>query len=825
MSQISIKTLQKRFEVAPDLYGIFFEDISRAGDGGLYPEMLRNRSFEDSILPDGCTTEDGGKTFVSPTGWIDEFNNGEGMTDWVKRGNIVPTRIPAWYGDGADMELDDEDTLNPNRRVSLKVSFAKGGSIRNIGYAGVPQEKGREYHLYFFAKAAEALTLEMDVVADHIDGGEKQSTLKTPVSVDIMGTEWTRYDVNLQAVKTTGKAEFVITCPQGGEVSFGFMSLMPADTFMNHGLRKDLVEKLREMNPSFLRFPGGCIVEGFTMETVMFFRKTVGPVWERPSHWLLWHYRTTNGLGFHEYLQLCEDLNLSALYVCNCGMTCQGRGPYYFNEQEMQDIIEDTLNAIEYAVGPADSKWGSLRAKMGHEAPFALKYLEIGNENSGEEYESRYEMIRQAVLAKYPELIIISNDRSDRMKCDIIDDHYYNMPEFYAENLGIYDDYDRSKPKIFVGEFAVNQTYEGQLRAAVSEAMFMVGFERNQDVVQLCSYAPLFEHVNFYSWYPNLLIYDNYRSYGIPSYYCFKLFGGNRGKWVVESTEETARIYRDLHGLPMISGDFGIKYRNARYNGKDVNPYKNIFGKVVEQDGCQVVMEDETNEMTKKKPPFKVYAAIALGEEVESKTGTFDIELFVEEGKEIGVGMLCAPKPFSFYDRMNPNPRDPWMLFNLEPLRWMFTDGKATLVRGGFRPEPVAESREVVLRYNEYNKVHYDLKETEVSLYLNDELIQVVELPHYQSMCSVVTDTEDEVIVKIVNFSEEKDAVEIHLDCDVASEYIASVLTGAADAENTLEDPEHVHDITMAMKGAGRDFVFNASGLSVNVLRLKKSSK
>ena len=144
MSQISIKTLQKRFEVAPDLYGIFFEDISHAGDGGLYPEMLRNRSFEDSILPDGCTTEDGGKTFVSPTGWIDEFNNGEGMTDWVKRGNIVPTSIPAWYGDDADMELDDEDTLNPNRRVSLKVSFAKGGSIRNIGYAGVPQEKGRE---------------------------------------------------------------------------------------------------------------------------------------------------------------------------------------------------------------------------------------------------------------------------------------------------------------------------------------------------------------------------------------------------------------------------------------------------------------------------------------------------------------------------------------------------------------------------------------------------------------------------------------------------------------------------------------------------------
>ena len=155
---------------------------------------------------------------------------------------------------------------------------------------------------------------------------------------------------------------------------------MPAETFHGHGLRKDLAEKLEQMHPSFLRFPGGCIVEGFTLETAMFFCNTVGPVWERPSHWLLWHYRTTNGLGFHEYLQLCEDLKLSALYVCNCGMTCQGRGPYYFNEAQMQFAINDTLNALEYALGSSQTHWGSLRAKMGHPEPFSLKYLEIGNE-------------------------------------------------------------------------------------------------------------------------------------------------------------------------------------------------------------------------------------------------------------------------------------------------------------------------------------------------------------------------------------------------------------------------------------------------------------
>ena len=831
MSRINVKTKQKRFDTAPDLYGIFFEDISRAGDGGLYSEMLRNRSFEDSLIPNGCTTPDSGKTFVSPTGWIDEFNNGEGMTDWVTNGKIKATPIPAWYCDNAEMELDDTDTLNVNRKVSLKVNFCKNGSIRNIGYAGVPQEEGRSYHFYMFAKASERVTLELSVIRSEsvegvntAEGPVYEKQVLSKASIHVNNSEWTRYDAVLTPAATTGTAEFVIAAPDGGDVVFGFMSLMPSDTFMNHGLRKDLVMKLQEMKPAFLRFPGGCIVEGFTMETAMLFRKTVGPVWERPSHWLLWHYRTTNGLGFHEYLQLCEDLNLQALYVCNCGMTCQGRGPYYFNDKEMEDIIQDTLDALEYAMGPADSKWGGLRARMGHPAPFSIKYLEIGNENSGLEYESRYELIRRAVLNEYPDMLIVSNDRSERTKCDIVDDHYYNMPEFYAEKVGIYDNYDRTKPDVYVGEFAVNQTYEGQLRAAIAEAMFMVGFERNQDKVKMCSYAPLFEHIHFYSWYPNLLIYDNYRSYGIPSYYVFKLFGKNRGEKVIASDEEAGKIYRELHGLPMITGDFGVKYRNARLNGIEAEPYKNIFGKAIDTDDCKMVVVDEDNEMSRRKPPFKVYSAVALGTDadVDKREYEFEIELYMEKGQDTGVGLLCAPKPFSFYDRMNPNPRDPWMLFNLEPLRWMFRDGQAMLMRGAFRLEPVVPPVNLNMRYGEFNKVHYVLRDTEVDLYLNDELIQTVELPNYPSMCSVCTDSDEEVIIKIVNFSENEDDVQITLDCDVESEYRVEYLTGEADAENTLADPEHVRDRQETGVGAGREFVFSAAPLSVNVLILKK---
>lgn len=811
MSRINIQSQKIKGKTTPDLYGVFFEDISHAGDGGLYPEMIRNRSFEDSLIPDGCTTHDGGVTFVSPTGWIDEFNNGEGMCEWVERGKIQPTPVPGWYSENADFELTGDDTLNEHRRTALRIKFKTGGLIRNIGYAGVPQEKGKTYAFYMFAKAEKPVELKVYI---------KSEAGKTdPVSIYVDKNEWVRYDASLTAISTCGNADFVLEAVNEGSVTIGFTSLMPEDTYMGHGLRKDLVEKLAQMHPSFLRFPGGCIVEGFTMETAMLFKKTVGPVWERPSWWLLWHYRTTNGLGFHEYLQLCEDLNLSALYVCNCGMTCQGRGPCYFNEAEMQMVIDDTLAALEYALGSADTEWGSLRAEMGHEAPFALKYLEIGNENSGSEYEERYERIRQAVLAKYPDLIIVANDRSDSLTTDIVDDHYYNMPEFYAENVGLYDNYDRSKPDIFVGEFAVNQTYEGQLRAAISEAMFMIGFERNQDVVKLCSYAPLFEHVHYYSWYPNLIIFDNYRSYGIPSFYVWSLFGRNRGDNLLEFSEETDKIYRALHGLPMVTGDFGLKYKNAIYNGVEVLPNKNIYGKVEDRDGIMTVVEDPE---TMEEPWFRIPAAVALGEDIDSTEGIFDVELYMEEGKEAGVGMLCAPKPFSFYDRNNPNPRDPWMLFNLEPLRWMLKDGKATLMRGGMRMEAIAESKDVKINYGEFNKIHYELGQTHVDLYLNGELIQTVERPNYPVMCSVVTENDEEIIVKVVNFSEREDSVEISLDVPVKDEFIAEVLTGEAEAENTLEEPEHVTDVILNLSGAGQNFVYKSPALSVNVLRLKK---
>ena len=564
MSKLKIKTKERRFETARDLYGIFFEDINRAGDGGLYPEMLRNRSFEDSVLPEGYIQQEDGIHVKTVSGWLDEFCNGEGLCRWVKGNNIPETEIPAWYTHNAKMELELTDTLNEHRDAALRMQFEKDGSLTNTGYCGISVKAGESYSLYLFAKAKEEIGLDVAI--------EYQGKVLTGNSLVVSGQEYTRYDMKLTAAEDCHEAQLTISCKEGGEILLGFISLMPDNTYMGHGLRTDLVEKLKGMSPKFMRFPGGCIVEGTTPSTAMRFRDTVGPAWERPSKLFLWHYRSTLGLGFHEYLQLCEDLGMEPMYVCNCGMTCQGRKSVLLEGEALDEMVQDTLDAIEYAIGSKESKWGRLRASMGHPEPFKMTYLEIGNENWGPDYEKRYNMIYKKVKELYPQIKTIANEHVEKNGCpaECVDEHFYNTTEFFAEHVNYYDDYDRKGPKIFVGEVAVNEgNYMGQLYAALGEAAFLMGIEKNQDIVTLASYAPLFENVNYRAWYPNLIRFNNHQSLGIPTYYVWKMFGQNRGEYVVRSEDEGGQCSLEEFGFMhdnKLTEDFAISVKPGEYH-------------------------------------------------------------------------------------------------------------------------------------------------------------------------------------------------------------------------------------------------------------------
>lgn len=564
MSKLKIKTKERRFETARDLYGIFFEDINRAGDGGLYPEMLRNRSFEDSVLPEGYIQQEDGIHVKTVSGWLDEFCNGEGLCRWVKGNNISETEIPAWYTHNAKMELELTDTLNEHRDAALRIQFEKDGSLTNTGYCGISVKAGESYSLYLFAKAKEEIGLDVAI--------EYQGKVLTGNSLVVSGQEYTRYDMKLTAAEDCHEAQLTISCKEGGEVLLGFISLMPDNTYMGHGLRTDLVEKLKGMSPKFMRFPGGCIVEGTTPSTAMRFRDTVGPAWERPSKLFLWHYRSTLGLGFHEYLQLCEDLGMEPMYVCNCGMTCQGRKSVLLEGEALDEMVQDTLDAIEYAIGSKESKWGRLRASMGHPEPFKMTYLEIGNENWGPDYEKRYNMIYKKVKELYPQIKTIANEHVEKNGCpaECVDEHFYNTTEFFAERVNYYDDYDRKGPKIFVGEVAVNEgNYMGQLYAALGEAAFLMGIEKNQDIVTLASYAPLFENINYRAWYPNLIRFNNHQSLGIPTYYVWKMFGQNRGEYVVRSEDEGGQCSLEEFGFMhdnKLTEDFAISVKPGEYH-------------------------------------------------------------------------------------------------------------------------------------------------------------------------------------------------------------------------------------------------------------------
>jgi len=511
-------------QIAPGEFGIFFEDINFAADGGLYPELVKNRSFE----------------FTEPlTGWHEVMVTGA-------RGIERPR---------GELDVRTDGPQNPVNPHYLRArAFKPGYGFWNGGFRGMGIEAGKDYRLSAWVRTGGPKALEA-VLTD--ENGRELGRGK----LEGFTEGWKHYEMVIRATQTSAKARLNLYIGETGHVDMDFVSLYPVDTWAGrpNGLRKDLVQLLADMHPGFLRFPGGCIVEGRTLANRYRWKSTVGDPAERRTLLNRWNlefdarptpdYFQSFGLGFYEYFQLAEDIGAKPLPILNCGMACQYNSSETARMEELKDYIQDALDLIEFANGATTTPWGKMRAEMGHPAPFGLDRIGIGNEQWGDRYVERYTAFADALRAKHPEIKLVaaagpspSGELFDdlwaawrKLKPDFVDEHYYMSPEWFLENTHRYDGYDRQGPKVFAGEYAAQtkgmarQDNRNNWRGALAEAAFMTGLERNGDVVQMASYAPLMAHVDAWQWTPDAIWFDNLRSYGTPNYYVQAVFAGNTG--------------------------------------------------------------------------------------------------------------------------------------------------------------------------------------------------------------------------------------------------------------------------------------------------------
>jgi alpha-N-arabinofuranosidase len=553
---ITIDATSPSGTVSPLLYGLMTEEINHAYDGGLYAELIQNRAFLDDAK--------------APVRW-----------------SVVRPS-----GSAATIVLDPAEPLNATIRTSLRLDVTQASADRvaglaNEGYWGIPVRPRTRYRASFYAKAAPGFTGPVTLAIQSDDG----STVYASGTVASLTQTWMRHELTLETannVPTTAKARVALTLDRPGRVWLSLVSLFPP-TFRNqaNGFRPDLLQMLVDLKPKFLRFPGGNYLEGDQIADRFDWKKTLGPLSERPGHMAPWTYRSSDGLGLYEFLLWCENMGAQPVLAVYAGYSL--KGAYVRPGKDLEPYIQDALDEIEYVTGPTSSTWGAVRARDGHPAPFTLTYVEVGNEDffdrSGS-YDERFTQFHKAINARYPNLKIIStvgfeqpeNRRVHSLAPDVVDEHYYRPVDTFLKMAGgQYEKYDRKGPQIFVGEWGAYETpFEPwnersrteaptpNMRAALGDAAFMTQMERNADIVVMHCYAPLLVNVSpgARQWRPNLIGYDTLRVYGSPSYYAFKMFSTNLGDQMLKATTSEAPVLASVT-RDSRSGQIFVKLVNA----------------------------------------------------------------------------------------------------------------------------------------------------------------------------------------------------------------------------------------------------------------------
>ena len=510
-------------EIQPTMYGHFFEDINYGADGGLYAELIKNRSFE------------------------------------------FPQNFMGWNVFGNVTLLDDGPfDKNPHYvRLGDPGHAHKRTGIENEGFFGIGIKANESYRFSVWARGE-----NQKIIVELINNASMgESQVITSQTLDINSKDWKKYEIKLTPKETFAKAHLRIFLASAGTVDLEHVSLFPTDTWKGreNGLRKDLVQALADTKPGIFRFPGGCIVEGTDLATRYNWKNSVGPVENRPLNENRWHYTFTHrffpdyfqtyGMGFYELFLLAEDMGAEPLPVLSCGLSCQFQNnteDAHVKVCDLQPYIQDALDLIEFANGATDTKWGGLRAEMGHPEPFNLKFIGIGNEQWGPEYPERLKLFVEAIRKAYPEMKIIGSSGPNsegkdfeylwpemkKLKVDLVDEHFYRPEDWFLNSGSRYDNYDRKGPKVFAGEYACHGKGKkwNHFHASLLEAAFLTGVERNADVVHMATYAPLLAHVEGWQWRPDLIWFDNLRSVRTCSWYVQSLYGHNRGTNVIPLT-------------------------------------------------------------------------------------------------------------------------------------------------------------------------------------------------------------------------------------------------------------------------------------------------
>ena len=770
--------------VSPDLYGIFFEDINNAADGGIYAELIRNRSFEDDNKD-----------------------------------------IPTWSVCGASHKLVTKGLLNKVQGHALELTFAgkQLQTLTNDGFWGINAVQGRPYKLSLWIKGKYNGTVKAQLVS--ADG--KTVLAETPVNGKVTG-KWQKLTAELMSAGNDAKAKFQLVFNGKGTVTLDVVSLFPP-TFKNrpNGLRPDLAEMLYNLHPKFVRFPGGCFVEGQESPANAFhWEKTIGPIEEREGHKNVnWGYRTTDGIGFDEYLQMAEDFGAKPLYVVNVGLWHGGKTPI----DSLQPWIDETLNALEYANGDVTTKYGALRAKNGHPAPYNIEYLEIGNENNqpdpalqSDHYYERFKKFKDAILAKYPKMHLIGNVVAwgdDNPKwgseepVELLDEHYYRNPSWFTNAFHKYDSYERGKHGIYVGEYAVTQGFGnmGSLEAALGEGVYMMGMENNSDVVKMASYAPIFANLNRRVWAPDMIQFVSDRVFGTPSYYVQNVMFNNIGDKVLNVTVDNPYSYDVDYKLKPEICQVGVGTWATQCSFKDASLTDNgktLTGETVKDINIKGDWTEANGELSQ---TSNEDATIRLNPvRFNAQNYTYKVRARKNSGDE---GFLII---FNYVDPKN------YCWLNIGG--WGNTQhGIEQIVNGGKGQMAIASGH---VETGKWYDVELNVKGDSVYAKLDGKQIFATRLKPNVTPGFFATATKDsktgEVILKIANTNIEGTTAKISLDGKTIKNAKLIRLTAKnGSEENDIDHPTNVYPTTTVIPVNSDSIELEIPASSLNILRMK----